>query len=161
MHLLTKIKGFLHPHGPLTHNTCVYLIKRFGCNIQMSPCKFFSFQQSLYLRDILETMCNRKQLREPTDFEWRRCIRCYFHPVGKCAKYNYENNESLMIYVKWVWTYKATTKFLVLYSCLFLGTFEQLACMYLLATDIIVLYCQVLYLVVTLSLCMYWLTCAL
>ncbi|KAJ8314952.1 hypothetical protein KUTeg_007102 [Tegillarca granosa] len=37
--------------------------------------------QSLYLRDILENMCNRK-LREPTDFEWRRSIRCYFHPVA-------------------------------------------------------------------------------
>ncbi|KAL5009692.1 hypothetical protein ScPMuIL_011997 [Solemya velum] len=33
--------------------------------------------QSLYLRDILENLYNRK-LREPTDFEWRRSIRCYF-----------------------------------------------------------------------------------
>lgn len=52
---------------------------------------FFSqfLQQSLYLRDILENMCNRKSLRETTDFEWRRCIRCYFHPVGTAP--NFEN----------------------------------------------------------------------
>ncbi|XP_070568705.1 dynein axonemal heavy chain 5-like isoform X4 [Ptychodera flava] len=31
---------------------------------------------SLYLRDTLENMANRK-IREPGDFEWRRCIRCY------------------------------------------------------------------------------------
>ncbi|OWF37572.1 Dynein heavy chain 5, axonemal [Mizuhopecten yessoensis] len=37
--------------------------------------------QFLYLRDILDNMCTRK-LREPTDFEWRRSIRCYFHPVA-------------------------------------------------------------------------------
>ncbi|XP_062608693.1 dynein axonemal heavy chain 5-like, partial [Saccostrea cucullata] len=44
--------------------------------------------QSLYLRDVLENMCNRKSLREPTDFEWRRCIRCYFHPVASSGKQN-------------------------------------------------------------------------
>ncbi|XP_052089132.1 uncharacterized protein LOC127725852 isoform X10 [Mytilus californianus] len=37
--------------------------------------------QSLYLRDVLENMCNRK-LRESTDFEWRRSVRCYYHPVA-------------------------------------------------------------------------------
>ncbi|KAK6187606.1 hypothetical protein SNE40_005595 [Patella caerulea] len=36
--------------------------------------------QSLFLRDILENMSARK-LREVTDFEWRRSIRCYLHPV--------------------------------------------------------------------------------
>ncbi|XP_071801693.1 uncharacterized protein [Asterias amurensis] len=34
--------------------------------------------QSLYLRDTLEHMSNRK-LREIGDFEWRRCIRFYHH----------------------------------------------------------------------------------
>ncbi|ESO89151.1 hypothetical protein LOTGIDRAFT_229063 [Lottia gigantea] len=36
--------------------------------------------QSLFLRDILENLSSRK-LREVTDFEWRRSIRCYLHPV--------------------------------------------------------------------------------
>ncbi|XP_077977225.1 dynein axonemal heavy chain 8-like isoform X3 [Glandiceps talaboti] len=31
---------------------------------------------SLYLRDTLDNMANRK-IREPGDFEWRRCLRCY------------------------------------------------------------------------------------
>ncbi|XP_067674368.1 uncharacterized protein [Haliotis asinina] len=38
--------------------------------------------QSLFLRDILENMCSRK-LRETTDFEWRRSIRCYMQPVDE------------------------------------------------------------------------------
>ncbi|XP_052708586.1 uncharacterized protein LOC128183562 isoform X10 [Crassostrea angulata] len=51
--------------------------------------------QSLYLRDILENMCNRKSLRETTDFEWRRCIRCYFHPVA-----NDENVDTESVDIK-------------------------------------------------------------
>ncbi|XP_055889444.1 dynein axonemal heavy chain 8-like isoform X3 [Biomphalaria glabrata] len=35
--------------------------------------------QSTYLKDILENMCHRK-LRETTDFEWRRSLRCYLQP---------------------------------------------------------------------------------
>ncbi|GFN75495.1 dynein beta chain, ciliary [Plakobranchus ocellatus] len=35
--------------------------------------------QSTYLKDILENMCHRK-LRETTDFEWRRSVRCYLQP---------------------------------------------------------------------------------
>ncbi|KAK3577475.1 hypothetical protein CHS0354_032326 [Potamilus streckersoni] len=38
--------------------------------------------QSLYLRDILDNMCQRK-LREPSDFEWRRSIRCYFQKTDE------------------------------------------------------------------------------
>ncbi|XP_041355189.1 dynein gamma chain, flagellar outer arm-like isoform X3 [Gigantopelta aegis] len=36
--------------------------------------------QSLYLRDTLDIIVTRK-LREVTDFEWRRSIRCYLQPV--------------------------------------------------------------------------------
>ncbi|XP_076466964.1 uncharacterized protein LOC143298129 [Babylonia areolata] len=36
--------------------------------------------QSMYLRDVLDNMCGRK-LREITDFEWRRSVRCYMHPA--------------------------------------------------------------------------------
>ncbi|BFZ10052.1 hypothetical protein BsWGS_13093 [Bradybaena similaris] len=36
--------------------------------------------QSIYLKDILENMCQRK-LRETTDFEWRRSVRCYLQSV--------------------------------------------------------------------------------
>ncbi|CAG5121564.1 unnamed protein product, partial [Candidula unifasciata] len=32
--------------------------------------------QSIYLKDILDNMCQRR-LRETTDFEWRRSVRCY------------------------------------------------------------------------------------
>ncbi|XP_035829673.1 dynein heavy chain 5, axonemal isoform X2 [Aplysia californica] len=35
--------------------------------------------QSTYLKDIMENMCQRK-LRETTDFEWRRSVRCYLQP---------------------------------------------------------------------------------
>ncbi|XP_070190368.1 uncharacterized protein [Littorina saxatilis] len=35
--------------------------------------------QSMYLRDVLDSMGSRK-LREVTDFEWRRSVRCYMHP---------------------------------------------------------------------------------
>ena len=43
---------------------------------------FASLQQSLYLRDTLDLIVTRK-LRETTDFEWRRSIRCYLQPVGE------------------------------------------------------------------------------
>ncbi|CAH1799095.1 unnamed protein product [Owenia fusiformis] len=36
--------------------------------------------QSIFLKDVLDNMCNRK-LREPTDFDWRRNVRCYLHNV--------------------------------------------------------------------------------
>lgn len=35
--------------------------------------------QSMYLRDVIDNICSRK-LREVTDFEWRRSVRCYMHP---------------------------------------------------------------------------------
>ncbi|KAL4232681.1 hypothetical protein ACF0H5_007369 [Mactra antiquata] len=35
---------------------------------------------SQFLRDALDNMCQRK-LREVSDFEWRRSIRCYYQPV--------------------------------------------------------------------------------
>ncbi|XP_059166583.1 dynein axonemal heavy chain 8-like [Physella acuta] len=35
--------------------------------------------QSTYLKDILENLCHRK-LRDTTDFEWRRSVRCYLQP---------------------------------------------------------------------------------
>ncbi|XP_025098007.1 LOW QUALITY PROTEIN: dynein gamma chain, flagellar outer arm-like [Pomacea canaliculata] len=43
--------------------------------------------QSMYLRDVLENISTRK-LRETTDFEWRRSIRCYMHPPAeeKCQE---------------------------------------------------------------------------
>ena len=42
----------------------------------------FVFQQALYLRDCLESMTTRK-IREPTDFEWRRNMRCYIQEHGE------------------------------------------------------------------------------
>ena len=53
------------------------------CNVRL--CKvavLFVQQQSMYLRDVLDNMCSRK-LRETTDFEWRRSVRCYMHPSGE------------------------------------------------------------------------------
>ncbi|XP_052807484.1 dynein axonemal heavy chain 5-like isoform X7 [Mya arenaria] len=35
---------------------------------------------SQFLRDALDNLCQRK-LREVSDFEWRRCMRCYYQPV--------------------------------------------------------------------------------
>ncbi|WAR07684.1 DYHG-like protein [Mya arenaria] len=37
---------------------------------------------SQFLRDALDNLCQRK-LREVSDFEWRRCMRCYYQPVGE------------------------------------------------------------------------------
>ena len=53
---------------------CRMLIRYLNCGLQ----------QSMYLRDVLDNMCCRK-LRETTDFEWRRSVRCYMHPSGEMS----------------------------------------------------------------------------
>ena len=45
-------------------------------------CAFGMLQPALFLRDMIDNMCQRK-LRENTDFEWRRNLRLYLHEIGE------------------------------------------------------------------------------
>ncbi|XP_074662754.1 uncharacterized protein LOC141915202 [Tubulanus polymorphus] len=40
---------------------------------------------SIYLRDVLDSMANRK-IREPTDFDWRRNMRCYLQDTDESGE---------------------------------------------------------------------------
>ena len=66
----------MSPHGRNKHTLLMYCIVQYYFHI---------LQQSTYLKDILENMCHRK-LRETTDFEWRRSVRCYLQPDPSLGK---------------------------------------------------------------------------